>query len=52
MKTVDCYRPGCYCTLDHQLEMKKNGTSDRRFMYVCPRCGHQRLVYGRLRGDL
>ncbi len=51
--TVDCYRPGCYCTLDHQIALKKDGWDiDGRYRTTCPRCRHHRLVIGRLRGDL
>ena len=44
MKTVDCYRPGCYCTVDHQVTPRAG--------ILCPRCHHNRLVIGRLKGDL
>jgi len=46
MKTVDCYRPGCYCTMDHQVDAKGAPA------IMCPRCGHHRLIYGRTVGDL
>ena len=49
MRTVDCHRPGCYCTLDHQVEMEGPTV---RMGVICRRCHHHRLVIGRLRGDL
>ncbi len=52
MKPVDCYRPGCYCTLDHQVGYRKDGKQDLRFQVLCPRCSHHRLVIGRMKGDL
>ena len=52
MKTVDCYRPGCYCTMDHQIENRVGGKGRRDRRIMCPRCKHNRLVIGRLRGDL
>ena len=49
---VDCYRPGCYCTLDHQVEQIDRPSGFQGRSMVCPRCNHHRLVIGRLRGDL